>query len=462
MQDIRRLDCQFGSHYYKEKQSGQSSRVCLQGTRKIGCKAHIVVRSLVLFTDYCITDKEKNTLSARGLKELKQTKIQTLRQTLTKGEKVNQVTKYHLLLPTEQAHHSFHPTHGPASYAQRTHPKLIEKIYELVTEGITEVQEVKRALKHHVLHVLCPETKPELTDRAYFPTTVDVRNHIYKAQRACQLSKLDQENLKLKVEQWRKDSPGSSFFFCPYKEAEEENGGTKESFEQNLLYVHQEPWQKDLLNRYGNTISLMDATYKTTKYELALFFVAVKTNVGYSAVVDFVLQSETTDQIIEALKILSSWNKDWRPPYFMTDYSEAEISAINTVFPTCKVYLCDFHREQSWERWVKELKHGLTSEEGDLLLSFLRDLAQAPSPTSDELPIDHHYHYHLQKLKDSEIWQKKTCVREWLKGKWLCSPEVHVYNYSHLFAHSDSYIFTGQQGIYMNIQVYNYTNSYYQ
>ena len=144
---------------------------------------------------------------------------------------------------------------------------VIEKIYELVTEGITEVEEVKRALKHHVLHVLCPETKPELTDRAYFPTTVDVRNHIYKAQRACQLSKLDQGNLKLKVEQWRKDSPGSSFFFRPYKEAEEENGGTKESFEQNLLYVHQEPRQKDLLNRYGNTISLMEATYKTTKYE---------------------------------------------------------------------------------------------------------------------------------------------------------------------------------------------------
>ena len=155
--------------------------MCLQGTRKIGCTAHIVVRSLVLFTDYCIADKEKNTLSARGLKELKWLKIQTLRQALTKDEKVSQVTKYHLLLPTEQAHHSFHSTHGPASYAQQTHPKLIEKIYELVTEGITEVQEVKRALKHHVLHVLCPETKPELTDQAYFPTTVDVCNHVYKA-----------------------------------------------------------------------------------------------------------------------------------------------------------------------------------------------------------------------------------------------------------------------------------------
>ena len=51
--------------------------------------------------------------------------------------------------------------------------------------------------------------------------------------------------------------------------------------------------------KYGNTISLMDATYKTTKYELALFFVAVKTNVGYTAVADFVLQSETAEQMIQ-------------------------------------------------------------------------------------------------------------------------------------------------------------------
>ena len=54
--------------------------------------ANIVVHSLVLFTYYCITDEENNRLSARGLKELKQTKIQNLRQALTKGENLNQVT----------------------------------------------------------------------------------------------------------------------------------------------------------------------------------------------------------------------------------------------------------------------------------------------------------------------------------------------------------------------------------
>ena len=64
----------------------------------------------------------------------------------------------------------------------------------------------------------------------------------------------------------------------------------------------------------------MDATYKTTKYEIPLFFISVKTNVGYSIAADFIIQEETIEQISEALQVLKSWNPDWKPPYFMTDY----------------------------------------------------------------------------------------------------------------------------------------------
>ena len=42
-------------------------------------------------------------------------------------------------------------------------------------------------------------------------------------------------------------------------------------FSQRLLWVHQEDWQQKLCVKYGNTISLIDATYKTTKYDLPLF-----------------------------------------------------------------------------------------------------------------------------------------------------------------------------------------------
>ena len=102
----------------------------------------------------------------------------------------------------------------------------------------------------------------------------------------------------------------SHFHFRPYKlETDKkclplQDESSESSYSQTLLYVHQEPWQQQLLKRYGNIISFMDATYKTTKYELALFFIAVKTNVGYSVVGEFVVQSETTEQVAEALSIL--------------------------------------------------------------------------------------------------------------------------------------------------------------
>ena len=97
-------------------------------------------------------------------------------------------------------------------------------------------------------------------------------------------------------------------------------------------------------------MALLDATYKTTKYDLALFFLCVHTNVGYSVVAEFVTQSETANQVREALEVLKQWNPKWNPAFFMTDYSEAELLVIEHAFPEAKAFLCYFHCEQAWER----------------------------------------------------------------------------------------------------------------
>ena len=47
----------------------------------------------------------------------------------------------------EEAHHNTHKTGGMHAMAQRIHPKIIAKIHELVEAGISELPEVKRALK---------------------------------------------------------------------------------------------------------------------------------------------------------------------------------------------------------------------------------------------------------------------------------------------------------------------------
>ena len=109
----------------------------------------------------------------------------------------------------------------------------------------------------------------------------------------------------------------------------------------------------------------------------------------------------------------------------MSDYSEAEILAIESAFPGSHVYLCDFHREQSWERWVKDHKHGLTKDEGESLLDLLRTCANAPPPPAHEgKQQDHYYQQALANLKANKVWKENTNVQEWLLSTWLSIPKV--------------------------------------
>ena len=67
-----------------------------------------------------------------------------------------------------------------------------------------------------------------------------------------------------------------------------------------LLFIFQLKWQKRLLLEYGNELSLSHATYRTTRYALPLFFLVLKTNVGYQVVAIFVTESKSTKSIMES------------------------------------------------------------------------------------------------------------------------------------------------------------------
>lgn len=43
---------------------------------------------------------------------------------------------------------------------------------------------------------------------------------------------------------------------------------------------------------------------------------------------DFIIQEENGESIQEALSVLRGWNEQRKPKYFMTDFSEAEINAV--------------------------------------------------------------------------------------------------------------------------------------
>ena len=417
----RTYDRQHGDRYYKQMEK-KSKQLCLQSTKKIGCPAHMVVKEYHLYPDYQLTEKERHSMKEPQIKALKKERHRKIVEGLNNPETPLQIEhRYFVSLPTNDAHEKVHPTGKAGGMSQRVHPIISQKIESLVKEGIIDVQEVKRHLRCYVKSEM-KDHKPHESNRAYHPTNTDIRNHIDAAKAAIQFSKFDQVNLKAMVDEWSESKRAGRFFFRPFIKKESSPSSGEESsalssstatssagpnpapassqFTQELIWIHQEEWQQEILVKYGNTMTLVDATYKTTKYDLPLFFVTVRTNVGYKVAAYFIVQSESTEQILEALNILKQWNPDWKPAFFLCDYSEAEISSIQQAFPTTTVYLCDFHREQAWTRWVRDHKNGLNKQQQEQLLALLRACAWAPSAVdTSTLDVDAYYQQAVADLK---------------------------------------------------------------
>ena len=71
--------------------------------------------------------------------------------------------------------------------------------------------------------------------------------------------------------------------------------------ESKMIFVCQSNKMQRLYGRYAATLLLLDATYRTTKCSLPLYFLVVQTNVNYQVAAVIVCQEETTEMITKAL-----------------------------------------------------------------------------------------------------------------------------------------------------------------
>ncbi len=78
-------------------------------------------------------------------------------------------------------------------------------------------------------------------------------------------------------------------------------------------------------------------------------------------------------------------------------------------------YICDFHREQAWERWLKKGDNGLKDKKDDVL-KLLRTVAK--SNTEDE------YHKSLSVLQQSKVWLTHNKFQKWFKNTWLAEAKA--------------------------------------
>ena len=212
-------------------------------------------------------------------------------------------------------------------------PRLVSKVEELVKEGFQSSIIIKSLLDTYVRKELFAEEQaPSWNNRRFFPTQRDICNMIYSTRLKSFKSKYDQEKLLESIEEWKQDCPEDYFHFAPALQDPEADSSSS-SQNHGSLFIYQSKWQRHLLSRYGGELCLLDATYRTTKYSVPLFFVCVKTNTDYAVVAVFASQFEDSSTICTALDILRKWNPGWTPTNFMVDYCEAEINALEKTFP---------------------------------------------------------------------------------------------------------------------------------
>ncbi|XP_049815893.1 uncharacterized protein LOC126262984 isoform X2 [Schistocerca nitens] len=277
---------------------------------------------------------------------------------------------------------------------------LANKIGNVVKEGTRSVPVIKLHLDNFVKTNFSAATMPDRDNVMFYPSDKTIYNHMYNAILKMKKTTIDQDALQMKVSEWKKELSGGNIHFRPCAEVDGEV--------QPLLFCYQTAWQVELLRKYG-TVCLLDATYKTTKYDIPLFFITVKTNVCYLVVGFFYVQVEDTQSICEALNIFKEWNVDMSPGYWVTDFSESEINAIQAVFPCSKVYLCSFHREQAWNRWLRE--HVKEQEDRETIVYQWRRVAASSSLQQ--------YKDNLEKMKNHHVFEGKESALKYFEKQWV-------------------------------------------
>lgn len=81
----------------------------------------------------------------------------------------------------------------------------------------------------------------------------------------------------------------------------------------------------------------------------------------------------------------------------------------------CPVFICDFHREQAWERWFNKKANG-HSEDKSKIVPWLRHIVHSETIEKSEEAIE--------LLKISEHWTNGEKLRDYVSKYWLRVKEV--------------------------------------
>ena len=82
--------------------------------------------------------------------------------------------------------------------------------------------------------------------------------------------------------------------------------------------------------------------------------------------------------------------------------------ALKSVYLNVKVFLCDFHREQAWTRWVSKADNGV-AKLADEVKVYLKSIAHSTTHDGGQLTLRNSMNADLFKMK----------VKNWFTKTWL-------------------------------------------
>ena len=102
------------------------------------------------------------------------------------------------------------------------------------------------------------------------------------------------------------------------------------------------------------------------------------------------------------------WNPEVLPKYAFVDFDERKIVSLESIYPNIEVYLCHFHREQTWNRWVNKAENGVANI-ADQVKVYLRSIAHLIIHGDAQLTV--------KNLMNADFYHRK--FKNWFTRTWL-------------------------------------------
>lgn len=137
--------------------------------------------------------------------------------------------------------------------------------------------------------------------------------------------------------------------------------------------------------RFSDEICFVDSTSACDSEQHSITFVMAPCAAGAVPLGVIITRGQTYKAYSKGFQLLQDIiSNNFHPKIFLTDNSEAEISAIKSVFPHSITLLCIFHVLQAVWRWLWDSKHAIDKEHRQELMKNFRAILYSRTPVDAE------------------------------------------------------------------------------